>query len=190
MDAPIVMTTAILVGLIMLLLAIGVCAASCVFAKKNAAKEDAEGGCCTAGCCSWYAVRQWASGEVLACVVLGICMFLLFGKVSALVTHLTNLIDALLALVTNASQLPGGIGNSLNAAVPGDIVNLINTQKSMLGLLPIAVIIPGLIVILLSFSASACASSKARKGTWCCTKCAVMIANIFLLLSLILYAVL
>merc|ERR1711871_551378 len=96
-----------------------------------------------------------------------------------------GLVDTLVQLT--ASTVP--VVQTLTAKLPSSIISTINQFKSMLNLLPVAVMVPGLLCVLFMVTASICSMSSKRKGSYCCTKCMIMLGNLFLLLSFIFYTI-
>jgi hypothetical protein len=73
--------------------------------------------------------------------------------------------------------------------VPSSIISQIQAQLDNLRLLPLAVMVPGLFAALFLLLGAVCPMSKARKGSYCCTKCMIFFADILLLLALVFYAI-
>ena len=177
--------TAAVVFVILLVLSILVCVFASKKSKAKASEMGADGGCCQAGCCSFYAVKPWGVGEMLVALVLIFCVIFIFMSMSGLAKSITGLIDTLVSLTT--STVP--VVKTLTSKLPTSIINTINQFKSFISLLPIAAMVPGLFCVLFMATASLCSMSSKRKGTYCCTKCMIMLGNLFMLISFVFYAI-
>lgn len=177
--------TAAIVLVILLVLSILVCVFACKRSKTKSNEMGVEGGCCKAGCCSFYAVMPWGVGEMLVAFVLIFCVIFIFISMSGLTTSITGLVDTLVALTQSAVP----VVQTLTAKLPGSIITTINQFKSAISLLPVAAMVPGLFCVLFMATASLCSMSSKRKGSYCFTKCMIMLGNLFMLLSFVFYAI-
>jgi len=77
-------------------------------------------------------------------------------------------------------------------AIPETIITTIEERQDLVELLPVAVIVPGVLVFLLLFLSSVCpAMSKCQKsgheGSYCCTKCFIALANVVMIVAFVFY---
>ena len=175
----------IIVGVILVGAGIFLCVFASTVAKKKAATAGASGGCCSTGCCSFYAVKPWAAGEFLALIAIAGTVFFLYSNMQSLTTTILGLIDAIIAFATSTSTIVSGIA----AALPSSIIQLLQDQRSIVALLPFAVMGPGALCIVFLLLAFILSCSSGHKGSYCFSKCCIMLANIFLLLSFIFYII-
>jgi hypothetical protein len=149
------------------------------------AKQQEAAGCCATGCCSFNAVKSWAFGEFAACILIAGAVFYLYDNMQGLTDILVGLIEI---------TLPGLLNSNIPeiAAIAGMIPDVISVtlaeQVDQFKLLPFAVMGPGVCCILFLFLASVCPLHP-RKGTYCCTKIMVLLANLFLLIAFIFYLI-
>lgn len=103
----------------------------------------------------------------------------------ALTAVIVGLVDT---LVEFATVKIAAIAN-FQKMLPTDIVQIIDENKGQLALLPLAVMVPGGFCILFLLLGAICPNLKMHKGSYCLSKCFIMLANLFLLLSLIFYII-
>jgi len=73
--------------------------------------------------------------------------------------------------------------------IPNSIVSVLQQQISLLQLLPVAVVVPGVLAALCLLLGGLCAASPFRKGTYCCSKLVMFLATLFLLLCFVFYII-
>ena len=179
------LTEPLIVAAIFFIVVICLCYGSGKVAHKAAEEAGEEGGCCKTGCCSFYAVRPWAFGEAVSVIILLACVLFLFTQMNSLTQNVIGLLDTVVEL----SQSTVSAVSALSKQLPTTIIDAISAQKSALSLLPVAVIVPGLFCVIFMTMAALMGWSKSRPGTYCCTKCMIMLGNLFLLLSIIFYCI-
>lgn len=183
---PLPISTLIGIGVALGVVTCGLCALAVVISKGNAKKANVpRSGFCSSGCCSLYAVGPWAFGELVACAALIGCTAYLFTQMDAFTQNVIGLLETLEAL--KASTVPAI--KDLVAQLPSAILDSIIAQKAQFSLLPFAAAAPGLVAGLLILFAGAASRAPCRPKTYCATKALAAIAFVFLLLSLILYAI-
>ena len=170
-----------------LMLALGL--AMCLFAssvsKSKARTAGAQGGCCKAGCCSFYAVKPWAFGEFVAVCAVAATVIYLYTCMDALTATILGLIDTLIGLT--ASTIPAI--QDLTSALPSAILDTISSYRDLVSLLPYAVMGPGALAIVTLLLGSFCPLLRSHKGSYSVTKCFLLLANLFLVLSFVFYAI-
>merc|ERR1719326_1715177 len=154
-------------------------------ASKAKAKGQKSGDCCNTGCCSFNAVKPWAFGELVAaaCILPGV--FWLYQNFGAITAAIIGLLDVVISLVNAANDAVA----AFTGMIPTAVVDVLQSQRAQFELLPIAVMVPGILAALFLILSSACACTPTKKGTYCCTKFAMFLAYVFLLLCLIFYMI-
>jgi len=155
--------------------------------QKRATGEIDPGGCacCKTGCCSFNAVGPWATGELIVAATL-------IGFVGFLFVTMTGLTDEIVGVVVTFNSLAASEHEairSLLANIPRDVVVTLRDNVEQFRLLPFSVIGPGLVAAALLLLASLCSSLNANRGSYCWSKCMMLSAKVFLLLSLVFYAI-
>ena len=144
--------------------------------KRGAIKDGATGGMCATGCCSYYAVKPWAMGEVLAIIALAYSLFALLAPAQTLVTSFLSIIDLLIEVIQSDNSLLSQVGSVLNA-IPQDAVDAFQANRSTFELLPFVFLAPGIGAIVWMLFASCCAVLPMRKGAFCGSKCMIFFAT-------------
>lgn len=178
-------STAAIVGVILLAAGIAMCFIATTVSKSKASAAGAQGGCCKAGCCSFYAVKPWAFGEFASLVIFAGCLFYLFSNMSGVTETILGLIDTLASLLL--SELPAI--QDMTSALPRSILDQVIGFKSTVALLPFAVLGPGAVCLIALLVAALAPLHSGHKGSYCVTKCFVMLANVFLILSFVFYSI-
>jgi len=171
---------------LVLLLPIFLCVVAGCWAKKNTAKLPAEPkGCCANGCCSFNAVGPWATGEFLAAAFILGFMFMLYSNMDAVIYHVTGLVTTFNALVL--SPMPQV--QSFVAGIPPDVITVLRDNVAQIKLLNIAVVVPGVLAGLFLLLAAICPLMPMHKGSYCFTKCYILLAKLFLLVAIVFYII-
>lgn len=171
-------------GAALLVIGLIMCFLASKFARKGSQGVTPRG-CCSTGCCSFYAVKSWAFAEFVALIAFAGCLVFLFTRMSALTTTVDGLIQTLLDLTSSTVSAI----KDLTASLPTSIISTIEQQRAQIQLLPIAVMVPGALCIIFLLLACLCPLSKGHKGSYCWSKCFIMLANVFLLVSFIFYII-
>jgi len=182
---PLPLTGIIVIGVILILLGLGLCFVAGKWSKKRARRAGASGGCCSAGCCSFYAVKPWAFGEIIAALTLIGCVVYLFLNMNALTATVIGLVNTLEAL--SLSTVP--FIQDLMTQLPSEILNQVISQKSQLSLLPAGVGAPGWLAGAFALLAAVTTQCKGHKGSYCFSKLWMTLTYVFLLLSFIFYII-
>merc|ERR1719231_571620 len=110
------------------------------WARRNREIESVQyDGCCSTGCCSFFAVRSWAFWQLVASLILIIACAFLFVRMQGLTKVLSNLVDIFLKFVN--STVP--FISSFQQRIPAGISGSLKDYKHLIPLLPVAVIVPG-----------------------------------------------
>ena len=141
-------------------------------------------GCCTTGCCSFFAVPAWATYELLSAVLIVASMAALYIRASGLTEVVKGLVRTFLEAVQNTSPF----AQDYVSAIPSTVINTVQNYEDRLVLLPILVLVPGLLVAICLFLAAVCpcmtkCQKESHKGSYCCAKCFVFLANLLMLLA-------
>jgi len=166
------------------------CCAKAAAAKRRAAKAIPYDGCCKTGCCGYPAVTAWATWEFLAAGFLLVAMLLMYVRAVGLKDVVVGLIRTFLDLVASPVEYAQQFAN----AVPPTILATIEEREDLLKLLPIAVIVPGALACVCLLIASACpflgnCAREGHKGSYCCTKCFILLANLVMIVAFVFYAI-
>ena len=179
------MTEVIMTGAVLFVAGLAICFVASFVSKSKAKAAGAQGGCCKAGCCSYYAVKPWAFGEFISCVAIAITVFFLYSNMAGLTNVLIGLIELIVEIATDSSPALA----EFTSAIPSDLVGLLNDNKSNFSLFPIAVMLPGALAIIFLFFGSVFPVAPGKKGKFLGTKCCIFLADIVLLLCLIFYSI-
>jgi len=182
---PLPITGVIVIGVVLVVLGIGLCVFASCSSKKRARRNSVQGGCCTAGCCSFFAVKPWAFGEVVAALTLIGCVVYLFLNMNALTVTIVGLVTTLEQL--GLSKVP--FIQSLYNQLPSEIINQIIANKEQLNLLPAGVGAPGWLAGAFALLAAVTSQCRGHKGSYCCSKVWMVLTYVFLLLSFIFYII-
>ena len=162
---------------------------ACFWSGRKAKKlpEDAKKGCCSTGCCSFNAVKSWAFGEVAAAGAIA-------GTVVYLYTNVTPLTDAIIAIVAEIialfnSDVPQMQSFRSRLEVIKPILDALSENIETLRFLPFVTMGPGLVAAGFLLLGSFCPILPMNKGSYCVTKCMVILAHLTLILSLVFYAI-
>lgn len=156
------------------------------WARRNREIESVQyDGCCSTGCCSFFAVRSWAFWQLVASLILIIACAFLFVRMQGLTKVLSNLVDIFLKFVN--STVP--FISSFQQRIPAGISGSLKDYKHLIPLLPVAVIVPGALAFCCLFFSGACPMGKCNPGGYCCTKTLIFFGNLLLLLSLVFYSI-
>ena len=170
----------------LLVVSFGTCCAAKCWARRNREIESVQyNGCCSTGCCSFFAVKSWAFWQLVASLILIVACGFLFLRMQGLTRVLVNLIDLLLAFATSTVTFV----SKFQAAIPSGVLSSITQYKHLIPLLPVAVIVPGALAFVCLFFSGACPMGKCNPGGYCCTKTFIFFGNLLLLLSLIFYSI-
>jgi len=157
--------------------------AGCV-SKSKAKAAGVTGGCCDAGCCSWFALKAWVGAKVLSAIVLLVACLLLFNQMNAF----TSALKTIIAGVIDVTNLQSPEVQTMTADFATYKTQL-DQVAAQLDLLPIAAVVPGLLATLMLLLAATC--GFATKGpAYCCAKIPIFLSYLVLLLCLVLYIVL
>ena len=175
---------------VLILLGIFLCVAASVCSKRARNKAQvASMGCCKTGCCSYFAVKTWAFGELTACVCILIGVAMMYSAVGPLQDAIVGAADSLYTLLnTDTSALPDGASDFLNA-IPTGAANSVLDQRSLLAYFRFAVIGPGLLCVFFLLFAALCPCIPRKPGSFCCTKLFILLSYVFLLVALIFYII-
>jgi len=153
--------------------------------KERKAKGVAPQGCCSTGCCSFFAVQQWAFSNFGAIIVFCGALAYLALEMEGVQNIFVDLIDVIAAMRISTFTAVADLMGEL----PPDILDQIEANKSHAKLLRFYVLGPGVLAIVFLALASLLGCSTRRKGTYCCTKLFVILSNILLILALVFYAI-
>jgi hypothetical protein len=181
-----------IVGLVLLGVGFLLCSNARFWAGKAQRKKKAKGEKPGGGCCSLNAVKPWAFGELVAAACIVGTMFYLYQNVTGVTNAIIGMIETLVAIILFVngieSDSPMATLASFSDNIPEGIIEPIEENLKLLRLLPIAVIVPGLFAAFFLLLASLCPLSKANKGSYCCTKCMILLADILLVVCIGFYA--
>lgn len=174
---------------ILFVVSIVACFSACCVARKRRG-DMASAGCCTTGCCSFFAVPAWATYELLSAVLIVASMAALYIRASGLTEVVKGLVRTFLEAVQNTSPF----AQDYVSAIPSTVINTVQNYEDRLVLLPILVLVPGLLVAICLFLAAVCpcmtkCQRESHKGSYCCAKCFVFLANLLMLLAFVFYAI-
>jgi hypothetical protein len=182
------------IAAILIILGILLCINACFWSKKNRGSDPATGccnGCCTVGCCSFNGVQAWSFGTFVGAIAILATVFNLFNNADGFKNTIVGLVELLIEVVEAATN-----GNSFLSGftdvIPGFVVDVLRDQIDQLQLIPVAVMVPGLLAaIWLLFAAigSSVMCKNKRKGSYCFTKCFVLLSWVFLLLAFVFYLI-
>ena len=178
-------SSAAIVGAVLLVAGLAMCFIASSVSKSKAKAAGAQGGCCKAGCCSFFAVKPWAFGEFVALLAIAGTIFYLYTNMAGVTTVILGLIDTLQDLTE--SNLPAI--QDLTSALPDEILDQVIELKGQVALLPFAVMGPGAVAIIALLCGSLCPMHSGHKGSYAVTKCFIFLADIFLILSLVFYSI-
>jgi len=182
---PLPLTGIIVIGAVLIVLGLGLCFCASKWSKKRARRNGASGGCCSAGCCSFYAVKPWAFGEVIAALTLVGCVVFLFINMNALTATIVGLVETLEKLMTSNVAFIQDLVRQL----PTDITNQVINNKARLNLLPAGVGAPGWLAGVFALLAAVTTQCKGHRGSYCCSKVWMILTFVFLALSFIFYII-
>ena len=166
---------ALLAIFVLIILVSSIAASSCAKRQRAKSNVESDGKCCVTGCCSYYAVPTWAKTDLGVAAFLAIAAFLVFGRVSSFVAGIRCLFNQILSLSS-----VGGQASQLGASIP---VSQISQAISLLDLLPIVAIFPGIVSAILMLVIAICGNTKCY--THCCFKFATVIVMVPLILSVV-----
>jgi hypothetical protein len=175
--------TVALVGIVLIVAGIVLC----MNAKMQSKKKGGQGGCCTVGCCSFNAVKAWAFGQFVAVAAVLGTLFYMYSSAGTLTQVIIDIVETIVTLFTEAQN--SSFLDDFTQNVPSEIIDLLQEQIDLLRLIPIAVVVPGLLAAIFMLLASACGASSARKGTYCCTKCSIVLSWLCSFLAFAFYTI-
>merc|ERR1719231_207326 len=104
------------------------------WARRNREIESVQyDGCCSTGCCSFFAVRSWAFWQLVASLILIIACAFLFVRMQGLTKVLSNLVDIFLKFIN--STVP--FISSFQQRIPAGISGSLKDYKHLILLLPL-----------------------------------------------------
>ena len=159
--------------------------ARCWAAKQRRTEKAAYTGCCSNGCCSFLAVKIWASGELFACIFFVFCLGVMYARAAGLANVIDQLVGVFLQL--SISEVP--FLQEFQEQLPEGVVGTIEQYKHLIPQLPVALLIPGLLAVICLLSAALCPCGKCHVGRYGCTKCLIMLNNLLLIISFIFYTI-
>jgi len=165
----------IIAGILFLLLCVFTCVAACVMSKK-ANSAGVAGGCCEAGCCSYFALPTWAKTNMFAALLVMLSTVFLYLAVDKVAAELTCLLDG----IKDLSLLEGEASDAV-AELPMDIIDLVKEYVQFLSLVVLA---PGLAAGFMLITNGACFHKK-QKGCYCGPKCLVALGHLLLVGTLV-----
>jgi len=183
-DLPIPTVAAVFGALVVVAFLMCVVSSKCSAAKRKALSVP-PAGCCSTGCCSFFAVKSWASATLISIVVFAATLGFLFTRVDGLQETTVGMIDVVLDLRNS----PYDAVRDLYASIPADALDQLEDNKDQAQHLKFAVLGPGILAIVFLFLAGTCPCSSTRKGSYCCTKLFIILADLFLILALVFYAI-
>jgi len=142
-------------------------------------------GCCATGCCSFNAVGPWASGEIIAGLVILCAQLFLFDRMQMVAVEVTGLVQTFNELVTSDQSFVRQMAES----IPPAVITALDENVEQISNLPLAVIIPGLLSAVLLLIGGSCSLLPANKGSYCWSKLFMILADLFLLLSFVFYMI-
>ena len=103
------------------------------------------------------------------------------------IADLTNTILAIIDIFIEFASSTIDVVADMRARIPPGIISALEEWRPQLELLPISVLVPGLLAAAFLALGGVCPVAPGHKGSYCCTKFMVLIADAFLLLSFIFY---
>ena len=159
-------------------------------AKKVASGEGEQGGCCATGWCSYFAVKPWALGELIALAFLAFSLFQLLAPAQTLIGAILSMVDLIIEILTSTNGLVTSMLGDVTSSIPTDVIGQIQEQRSNLELLPFIFVLPGVLPAVFTFLAGCCPLLPMRKGKFCMTKCMIFFVTILCLEGVVFYAIL
>ena len=98
--------------------------------KKSASADGEQGGCCAAGWCSYYAVKPWALGELIALAILVFSLFSLLAPAQTLIDSLLGMIDLIVAVITSTNGLITTMLGDVLTNVPQDVIDQVRHLRT------------------------------------------------------------
>jgi len=185
---PLPINTLAVLAILVVVVGVLLCCNACFWSSNNKRKKGQTGGCCSAGCCSFNAVKPWAFGELIGSVAIVGTVFFLYTEITGVANAIVGLVDVFIGLFDQASALPA-LG-SVTSTVPTAIIDPLRANRNVFSLLPLFVMVPGILAAIFLAAGGVGASLRVRKGTYCCSKCFMFLAYFFLFDALVFYAVL
>jgi len=147
---------------------------------KKAGTMPSRGGCCSTGCCSVYASSGWALTTDCAAIFMLGGGFLLY-------TAMTDTQASIICIIDEIFELRDSESAQARSAIGGfeSIFSLIDPIRPVLNLLNIFVAIPAALSALFMFLQSMCAYNAGKSWCSCCSKLFLLIAYVWIILSII-----
>jgi len=158
---------------------------ACVIGSLCASRQYEEykkkpGGCCSTGFCSVYASSGWALTTDCAAIFMLGGGFLLY-------TAMTDTQASIICIIDEIFELRDSESAQARSAIGGfeSIFSLIDPIRPVLNLLNIFVAIPAALSALFMFLQSMCAYNAGKSRCSCCSKLFLLIAYVWIILSII-----